>query len=149
LDDGRDYVYYQVWETLNLNTGAVETKKVPIYIYSESIDEYVDCDRITSIDDTNEVTSLLDGYNCWFSKERDNQNFHLKIVNQRHLVQIGKLRELDSQNQNLKYGVGIRLKLMMKETPNSIARRNFKIWEQENPELSRNLKDYVYKNITD
>jgi len=144
LEDGRDHVYYEVWSCLNLNTGAIEDKKIPVYVYLETNQEdFVDSDRKDVINDNNEVTSLLDHYSCWYSNFRDSKNFHLEIVQQKHVGQINKLRELDSESSG-DYAVGIRLKLMMKENPNSIIRRRFKEWETQFPDLFTKLKTDVY-----
>ena len=144
-NDGKDHVYYEVWEAINLNTGKIETKKVPVYVYVDSSDNFVDSDRRTVIDDSNEVTSLLDEYKCWVNSERTNYNFHLNLINQRHAEQITKLRELDSQNLDTNLAIGVRWKLIMKETPNAITRRNYLEWEKSYPIFAHQLKEYVYK----
>jgi len=144
LEDGRDHVYYEVWECLNLNTGFVETKKVPIYVFLDLPEEYVNSDRKEVIYDGNEVTSLLDHYSCWYTGNRDRMNFHLDIVQDRHIEQIHKLRDLDSQVQDTNYAVGIRLKLMMKENPNLVIRIRFKEWKQQFPNLFTKLQKDVY-----
>lgn len=143
-EDGREHAYYEVWECLNLNTGIIETKKLPVYVFVETGDEYVNGDRREVIDDTDEVTSLLDSYDCWYNG-RNRKNFHLDIINDRHIEHISKLRELDSQKLDDNYKVGIRLKLIQKEHPNSVTRRMFLQWETEFPDLSLKLKNYVYK----
>lgn len=74
-EDGREHAYYEVWECLNLNTGAVEIKKLPVYIFNEQPDDCVLSDRREVIDDSNEVSSLLDHYECWESGNRDRKIF--------------------------------------------------------------------------
>jgi hypothetical protein len=146
--DGRAHAYYEVWECLNLDNGKLEHKKLPVYIYQENPDEFVDLGRRDVIDDSNEVTSLLDGYECWY-QGRNGKNFHLNIVNDRHIEQIVKLRELDSQDLENNYGEGVRLKLIQKEHPNQITKRRFKEWGTEFPDLLTKLIQYVYKTNDD
>lgn len=143
-EDGREHAYYEVWDCLNLNTGAVEIKKLPVYIFVENGDEYVESDRKMVIDDTNEVTSLLDHYCCWYIG-RNRRNFHLDIINERHSEHLSRLRELDSQKHDDNYKVGIRLKLIQKESPNMVTRRRFLEWGIEFPDLLTKLTNYVYK----
>lgn len=145
-EDGREHAYYEAWECLNLNTGQVEIKKLPVYIFNEQPDDYIYTDRREVINDSNEVTSLLDHYSCWESGNRDRMNFHLDIINDRHVEQIARLRDLDNQDLPTNYKVGIRLKLIQKEHPNLVTRRNFITWGKEYPDLLTKLIDYVYKN---
>ena len=154
LPDGRDQCIFEVWECQNLNTGLKEIKKLPVYSYSESPEETLEQDRLVTINDIHEVTSLLDGYNCWLDYctlsvpaecKRDGKNFHLSIINNRHFKQIQKLKDLDSDNTlDPNYRVGIRLKLIHKENPNHLARRDFNIWKKEFPAFFTKLQEYVY-----
>ena len=144
-EDGRDHVYYEVWEALNLNTGILEKKKIPVYVNVDTPDNFVDSDRKNVIDDSNEVTSLLDSYDCWYSGDRSNYNFHLNAANIRHTNQIIRLRELDSQNLTKVLALGVRYKLIMKETPNQAARRNYREWQKTYPEFANEIKNYVYQ----
>ena len=144
-EDGRGHAYYEVWSCLNLNTGAVEQKKLPVYVFVETSDDYCGNDRQEVIDDSNEVTSLLDQYQCWYDRRRTGDNFHLKIINNRHQEQITKLRDLDSQQLDTNYKVGIRLKLIQKEHPNNATRKNFIQWGNDFPDLLTKLKKDVYQ----
>lgn len=145
-EDGREHAYYEMWECLNLNTGIVSIKKLPVFVYHEQSDDTVFKDRIDTIDDSNEVTSLLDHYSCWLEGFRDKKNFHLNIINDRHEEQISRLVELDSNETNSNYKTGIRLKLIQKQHPNSMTRNAFNTWKQEFPDLFTNLIKDVYKN---
>lgn len=142
--DGREHAYFEVWECLNLDTGKIESKKLPVYIYQENPDEFVDSGRRIVIDDTNEVTSLLDGYECWY-EGRNSKNFHLDIIQDKHIEHISRLRELDSQSQDEDFAVGIRLKLGQKEHPNVLTKRRFKEWGTQYPDLLKKLIDHVYQ----
>ena len=144
--DGREHVYYEVWKCLNLNTGKYQDVKVPVYIYVESLDESVNTDRRATIDDNNEVTSLLDHYSCWLTGKRDEKNFHLDIINERHNNQIKRLRELDSQEHDHSFSEGIRLKLIQKENPNSLTKRRYQEWSKKYPKLHETLVNAVYIN---
>lgn len=146
--DGREHAYFEVWECLNLDTGKIESKKLPVYVYQENPDEFVDSGRKFVIDDTNEVTSLLDGAECWHVG-RNGKNFHLNIVNDRHIEHISRLRELDSQNLEEDYAVGVRLKLGQKEHPNVLTRRRFKEWGIQFPDLLTKLIQDVYYQTND
>ena len=144
LPDGREHVYYEMWECLNLDTGKVEPQKLPVYIFIEAEDEYLEKDRQDVIDDDNEVTSLLDRLDDWFSGERSKYNFHLKSVNEKHLQQIIRLYELESAEIDSDFKVGIRLRIIQKEHPNIITRRRFKEWGIQFPDLLTKLQQYVY-----
>jgi len=145
-DEGHTKVSFEVWETLNLDTGARDITKIPVYIFEEIIDS-LDTDRPGVIDDNQEVTSLLDSYECWFTGVRDKKNFHLKLINDKHSEQIFKLRELDSDlTLPVDYRAGIRLKLMQKENPTHEIRRDFNIWKKQFPEFFTKLVNYVYTN---
>lgn len=145
-EDGREHVYYECWNCLNLNTGLVELKKLPVYIFVENEGDYAGTDRRNVIDDSDEVTSLLDHYNCWIEGSRDKKNFHLDIINDRHEEQIARLKQLSDTEQDINLKVGIRLKLIQKEHPNSMTRKMFIRWGNEFPNLLTKLKTYVYKN---
>lgn len=153
--EGHELVMFEVWEAQNLETGLKEIKKFPVYMYQESLDDQLETDRKDYINDNNEVTSLLDDYSCWENyiktsppePKRNGENFHLKIINLRHRDQIVKLKELDSDlklDKNLR--VGVRLKLIQKENPNHLTRRDFLLWKQEFPLLFTKLQEYVYTN---
>lgn len=153
LPDGRDSCQYEVWECLNLETGMKDIKKFPVYMYSEEPSDELNKDREVTIDDNHEVTSLLDSYECWEdyrnttppNPKRDGKNFHLKIINRRHSQQLAKLRELDSdESLSSNYKRGVRLKLIQKETPNHLTRRDFNLWKQEFPQLFTKLQNDVY-----
>jgi hypothetical protein len=153
LEDGRELVSYEVWEVLDLDTGMKDIKKLPVYHFEELQENLSTRDRETYIDDNNEVTSLLDNYSCWQNycklgeSIRDRQNFHTKLVNEKHGNQIFRLKELDSLSDlpsNVK--TGIRLKLIQKETPDHYVRRDFNLWKQQNPEIFTKIQEYVYKN---
>lgn len=153
--EGQELVVFEVWEAQNLETGLKEIKKFPVYMYDDNQEDQLDQDRTTYINDNNEVTSLLDHYSCWEEyvktsppePKRNGENFHLKIINDRHKNQIVKLREMDSDSKlekNLK--IGVRLKLIQKENPNHLTRRDFNVWKQEFPQLFTKLQTYVYTN---
>lgn len=143
-EDGREHAYYEVWECLNLDTGKVESKKLPVYVYQEASDEYVNKDRRDVINDLNEVTSLLDSYESWLTCNRTRTNFHLDIINRRHSEQIERLRELETCDESNDFKVGVRLKLIQKENPNPVTLRRLKEWESQFPDLLTKLKEYVY-----
>lgn len=156
LDDGRDTVYFEVWNCQDLETGLKDVKKFPVYIYQETDDDdnHSEKDRLETIDDRNEVTSLLDNYSCWLNYCQTNEsirngfNWHRKLVNQKHSEQIYRLKELDSNStldKNLR--VGVRLKLIQKESPNHYTHRDLLNWKQEFPELFTKISNYVYKDI--
>lgn len=145
-EDGREHAYYEMWDGLNLNTGQVELLKCPIYVFQEQPGDYLYKDRPDVIDDTNEVTSLLDSYDCWSTKSRDRKNFHLDIINDRHIAQIERLRQLDQNETNTNFKIGIRLKLMQKEHPNLDTLKALKDWKLKFPELFTKLSRYVYQN---
>jgi len=147
--DGRDHAIYEIWEALNLSTGTVDKIKLPIYVFKEVGDNYLEQDRVRIIDDTNEVSSLLDELSCWNTKSRSLKNFHLDIINNRHYDEIDRLRELDNdESLSDKFKVGIRYKLIQKENPNPLTKRLFKEWGELNPDLLTKLKQYVYKENT-
>lgn len=149
--EGKDYVKFEVWETINCDTGMRDIKNIPVYIYGDTI-ESLDSDRPHVINDNNEVTSLLDGYSCWeeYCKNnesiRDGKNFHLDIINSRHQDQIFKLRKLEAEVKEINFKKGVRLKLIQKENPDHYVRKEFLKWKQEFPQLFTKLIDYVYKN---
>lgn len=145
-EDGREHAYYEMWDGLNLNTGQVDLLKCPVYVFHENQSDYALKDRTEVIDDTNEVTSLLDSLDCWFSKSRDRKNFHLDIINDRHIAQIERLRQLDENETNTNFKIGIRLKLMQKEHPNLDTLKALKDWKLKFPELFTKLSRYVYQN---
>jgi len=148
-EDGREHAYFEVWECLNLDTGKMESKKLPIYVYQEATDEYVNKDRRDVINDLHEVTSLLDSYESWQTGDRTGVNFHLNIINQRHLKQIERLREMETWKIDDDLRVGIRLKLIQKENPNSVTLRRLKEWSQQFPLLLTKIKHYVYQEYYD
>lgn len=144
-EDGREHAYYEMWECLNLNTGVVSIKKLPVFIFHEQTDDSVFRDRTNVLDDSNEVSSLLDHYSCWSTGVRDRRNFHLDIVNSRHEEQINKLIELDNSVTESNYKTGVRLRLIQKQHPNPLTKRAFDNWKQEFPDLFTNLINDVYK----
>jgi len=153
LEDGRNLVQYEMWETLNLNTGLRELAKIPVYLYGEEEDSTLEKDRPNTIDDNNEVTSLLDHYSCWEyyiqtgESIRDRKNFHLELAQQKHINEVAKLRMLDSDTSlSNNYKIGIRYKLIMKTTPNLLALREFSTWKKQFPELFIKLQNDVYKS---
>ena len=154
-ENGQDLCQYEVWDCQDLETGMREIKKFPVYMYSDNDDDQLEKDRTTYINDNHEVTSLLDSYDCWLDyckihnpadQKRDGVNFHIKLVNEKHMNQIFKLRELDSKEKDPQYKRGIRLKLIQKETPNHLTRRDFNLWKQEFPLLFTKLQTDVYQN---
>lgn len=145
-EDGREHAYYEMWDGLNLNTGQVELLKCPVYVFQEQPGDYLHKDRTDVIDDSNEVTSLLDHYDCWLTNSRDRKNFHLDNVNDRHINQIERLRQLDANETNTNFKVGIRLKLMQKEHPNLDTLKQLNTWKQKFPKLFIKLLTYVYQN---
>lgn len=149
LPDGRSMCYYELWECIDLSTGSKELKKFPVYIYEEAEGDYVESDRQDVIDDNHEVTSLLDSYACWeyyiktgISK-RVHENETLDKVNKKHNIQLSLLKKLEQVAQG-ELRVGVRLKIIMKETPNSIVLRELKTWIKNNPELFHQIQSYAY-----
>ena len=159
LPDGRNLVKYEVWDVQNMETGVKDIQKIPVYMYDEDPEQTSIGDRQVTINDINEVTSLLDSYDCWVEycklehpedAKRDRYNFHLEIINQRHLDQMVRLRELDSNTAlDVQFRVGVRYKLIQKESPDHYARRDLLNWKKEFPALFTKLIDYVYKNNND
>lgn len=142
--DGRDHAVYQLWDALNLSTAEIKTLKLPLYVWKEIPDNYVELDRLDVIDDSDEVTSLLDHKECWETGHRDNKNFHLDIINEKHKSQIDKLIDLEGEDIENEFKVGVRLKLIMKHTPNFVTRRLFKQWCEDHPEFFTKMQEYVY-----
>ena len=57
------------------------------------------------------------------------------------------MKELDSDKSlSSDYRVGIRLKLIQKESPDHLPRRELNKWKQQFPDLFIKLQEYVYKN---
>jgi len=149
LPTGQELVIFEVWECLNLETGIKENKKVPVYMYEESTNDYVDSDRLEVIDDNQEVTSLFDSLECWKNNFRDKVNFRLELINSKHQSQLDDLRRLDSMPIVADFKKGVRLKLIQKETPNLETLKAYKEWEVNYPEYAIQLKQYVYTNPSD
>lgn len=155
--DGRDMCKFEVWECQNLETGMKDIRKFPVYEHSETIPDQLEQDRKDVINDSDEVSALLDSYECWEhyvstsppEPKRNGRNFHLKLINDRHSQQLARLRELDSMSLPKDYQTGVRLKLIQKETPNHQAWRDFNLWKKEFPQFFTKLQNYVYKNDTD
>lgn len=153
-EEGKELVYYEVWEVLDLESGMKDIKKLPVYVFEDKDPEQANKDRNDVINDLNEVTSLLDDYECWkhyttlkvpAEAKRNNKNFHLDIINDIHTEQIRKLKDLDSDPSLPKlFKKGIRLKLIQKESPTHEVRRDFNIWKEEFPEFFTKLQTYVY-----
>lgn len=144
-EDGREHCYFEVWECLNFDTGNVELVKIPVYIFQENSEDYAGKDRRDVIDDSNEVTSLLDHLSCWYNG-RDKNNFHLDIINDRHINHIERLRQLDSEDSDINFKTGVRLKLIQKEHPNLKTRKELLQWKQSFPDLFTKLQKHVYQN---
>lgn len=149
LPTGQELVTFEVWECLNLDTGIKENKKVPVYLFYENTGEYVDQDRLDVIDDMQEVNSLLDHYDCWFTLKRDYKNFRTDLKNKIHQGQLDDLRRLDSSDIPIDFKKGVRLKLIQKENPNSLTRRDFREWQLSHPDYALKLMQYVYTNPSD
>ena len=149
--DGKDAVRYEVWQAIDLDVGISSSIRVPVYVYLDDYnqkEQYIDTDRlVVDVDDSNEVTSLMDHYECWFTGNRDNKNFLVDLQNEKHQEELDRLRKLDNMSYLPKdLRTGIRLKLIQKETPDVFSLRALKDWKLRFPDLFIKITDYVYKN---
>lgn len=139
-------VIYHIWSSIDIQTGKRQNIRVPEYTYLDEDDSTSNLERKTiDVDDSNEVTSLLDHYDCWDTGNRNGKNFHLELINLKHTRECRDLMLLEHKVSNKTLKIGIRLKLIQKKNPNSITKRALQEWKSQNSELWDYIVNEIYK----